>query len=105
MGERRRRMHPRETVAVERQRLEEGGGDGQREDRRAEIVHEAGTRDRGGTEAAADRRLRFDDAHAPARARERDAGRQAVGAGADDDGVEIGDGGRLRMRGVSERGL
>ena len=54
---------------------------------RAEVVREAGQRQFGGTQAAANFLLCLVDAHLQPRLRQRNGGGQPVGAGADHDGV------------------
>src|SRR5690606_9535020 len=68
---------------------EEGARDGQRMDRRAQVVGEAGGKAQvEGAGTAADGEFRFEDDDAQTRAGQGDGGGQPVGAGADDDGVE-----------------
>ena len=93
---------------------EEGARDGQRMDRRAQVVGETGGQpqvERAG--AAARGGLRLEDEDAQPGARQDDRGRQTIGPGAHDDGVDLavdpGCGrcrvrrGRLRAHGVSLR--
>ncbi len=87
MGERQRRLDPLEAVILERNRPEEGRSGGHRMNRRAEVVDEPRERQLAGAEAAADLLGRLANEHRAARSRELDRGREAVGAGADDDGV------------------
>ena len=87
MGKRQGRLHPLEAVLRQWQGAQEGRGQRQRMHGRAEVVHEAGQRQCGGTQAAANFRLRLVDAHLQPRLRQRDGGGQPVGAAADHDGV------------------
>src|SRR5699024_2377878 len=68
---------------------EEGARDGQRMDRRAQVVGEAGSQAQvEGAGTAAGGGFRFEDEDAQPCAGQGDGGGQPVGAGADDDGVE-----------------
>ena len=87
MGQRQGRLNPFEAVLRQWQGAQEGRGQRQGMHRRAEVVREAGQGQFGGTQAAANFRLRFVDAHLQPRLRQRNGGGQPVGAGADHDGV------------------
>jgi len=77
---------PFESVAGEREGAQEGRGGGEREYGSADVVEEAGESQFSGAQSAAGNRLGFEDRDAPAGAGQRDGGREAVGAGADDVG-------------------
>ena len=62
MGERRRRVHPLDAVALERHRAHERRRGRERVDRRADVVDETGQRQLGRAAAAADRLLTLEHA-------------------------------------------
>ena len=84
MGERCERL---DEVEVELERLEEGRRGGQRVDRRADVVTEAGQGEFRRARAPADGVARLDDEDRASGLRKRDGGGEPVRAGADDDGV------------------
>jgi len=90
MGKGRLRMSKLDAVAGERQGLQKRRDECEGVDSGADVVDKAGLGERGGTHATADGRLRFVNAHGPASLRENDGGSEAVGARADDDGVQRG---------------
>ena len=63
---------------VERQRPEKRRTEGERMDRRTDIVHESGHRQLRRAHPASDRRVRFQDSHGAAGPGERNGGRQAI---------------------------
>ena len=84
MRERRRRL---DQVELEPERGEEGRRCGERMDRGADVVAEAGERELRGPRPAADRVARLEDADGASRLRKGDRGGEPVRACADDDGV------------------
>jgi hypothetical protein len=76
-----------DQVEVETERTKERRCSCSRMDRRTEVVAEARERQLCGARSTTDRLLRFDDADRASGLRERDRGREAVRARADDDGV------------------
>jgi hypothetical protein len=76
-----------DQVELEVERLEERRCRGERVDRRADVVAEAGECELGGARPAADGVTRLDDKDGPSRLGECDRGGEPVRPGADDDGV------------------
>jgi hypothetical protein len=72
---------------IELELTEERRRGDQRVDRRADVVPEPRQRQFGSANAAANRRLAFEDANRSSGLRERDRGCEPVRPGADDDGV------------------
>ena len=87
MGQRRRRLNPLKAVPLERQRAKERRADRQRVYRRADIVNITGQGKFSRTHAAAENRSRLIDNYRASRLRQGNRRRQAVRAGADDDGI------------------
>ena len=80
MGQRGRGLDPLEPEIRERERAEERRGKRKRVNRGAHVVDVAGQGELGGSEAAAQRRLRLPQDRLEPGAREDDCGREAVGS-------------------------
>ena len=80
---------PRQVERPHRRR-----GEAERVHRRAEVVHEPGKRQLLAAQAAAGLLGRFEHEHPQPSFGERDRGDESVRPGADDDGVDLGGGGR-----------
>ena len=83
VGERQLRVDPRQAVPLQRQGAEERRADGQRVDRRTDVMHEARQRQFLRARAAADGVLRLEHGHGAPGAGQGDRGAEAVGARTD----------------------
>ena len=92
VGEDERAVPPAQAPALELERRDRGGGDGERVEGAEDVVDEAGLGELGRADGAARGGLRLEHVHRPARVGEVVGGDEPVRARADDDGV--GHGGR-----------